>query len=814
MKKSTLLVALLTASAFSFGQVRIETDLSQTGKNISTDLIGAFFEDINYAADGGLYAELVQNRSFEYYTVKNAKMEALTAWSLFRSEQSAATMKIEADKPLNDNNIHYLKVSMSKADGEVGVQNAGYNGIPLEAGKKYLFSVYLRGEGAFKKPIQVRLLAQDGSILAKVELKGVPTSWKKFSVELVPSKSCPKGRLELAAKGKGSLCLDMVSLFPAQTFKNRTNGLREDLAQAIADIQPRFLRFPGGCITHGAGNDNAYRWKNTVGDVAERKANWNLWGYHQTYGLGFYEYFQFCEDIGAKPLPVLPMGISCQFRDREIVPLDQMGPWVQDAVDLVEFANGAVTSKWGKVRADMGHPEPFGLQYICIGNEEDDIPAFRERFQLFESAMKQKCPEIKVLGTSGVAASGRYFDSLWEFSKNNKVYGVDEHYYMGPNWFLANNHRYDNYDRSGPKVFMGEYASQNDLLANAIAEAAFLTGAERNADIIQFACYAPLLCRENNNQWHPDLIRFDNTRIAKTASYYVQQMYGQNAGDKYLNSTVSYQPGFTESLANFSGKVGVGSWQTQAEFDDLKVVDGDGNILINENFQGGNLNWTVLDGLFEQKEGSYVESSQKEPAWSICNTVIPTGNYTLTVRAKKRAGAEGFVLPFAFVDEKNYSWLNIGGWGNSQHAVETCVNGSKSTLVTKGGRIENDRWYVIRIDVKGASVKCFLDNVLILDVPTPEGPVTTSVTKDSKHNEVVVKIVNSGSAEIQSDLVLKGLNANQEVTRTTLTGDPTWRNSVESPRTIVPTQSKLLVQPQFKTTLPPNSFQVFRVKLQ
>jgi len=807
-----MIVAFGLASAVTHGQVSIEVDASQQGKKISTDLIGAFFEDINYGADGGLYAELVQNRSFEYYKVKVSKMDPLTAWSLVKKGKSVAEMQIESIKPLNEFNTKYLKVSIKKAGDEVVVRNSGFDGIPVQAGQKYRFSVYLRSEGKFSKPVVVSILSDKGEVIGGGSITKITGEWKKYAFEITPTASCESANLNLGTKGKGTLCMDMVSLFPENTFKNRENGLRQDLAQAIADIKPKFLRFPGGCVSHGSGNDNAYRWKNTVGDVAWRKPNWNLWEYHQTYGLGFYEYFQYCEDIGAKPLPVLPMGISCQFRNREIIPMDQMGPWVQDALDLVEFANGDVNTKWGKVRAEMGHPKPFGLEYICIGNEEDDIPAFRERFPLFENAMRKAYPNIKILGTSGVAAAGRYFDSLWEYSKANNVYGVDEHYYMSPSWFLNNNHRYDQYDRNGPKVFMGEYASQNDLLGNAIAEAAFLTGAERNADIIQFACYAPLLCRENNNQWHPDLIRFDNTKISKTASYYVQQMYGVNSGDEYLNSTVAYEPGYAASQVNYTGKVGVGSWMTQAEFDDLKV-ESDGKVVIDENFQSGAANWTALGGSFSLKDGIYAETAEKDPAWSICNTPVLSGNYTMTLKARKISGAEGFVIPFAFTDSRNYSWLNIGGWGNSQNAIEMCVNGGRTALISKGGHIESNRWYAIKIEVKGASVKCYLDDALILEAPVPEGPVTTSVTKDTKTNELIVKMVNAGSKEIKSTLSLKGLTTEQDVKLVTLTGDAKQRNSIEAPNTIAPKESKLHVSSKFDMMLPPNSLQVFRVKL-
>jgi alpha-L-arabinofuranosidase len=433
----------------------------------------------------------------------------------------------------------------------------------------------------------------------------------------------------------------MVSLFPEETFKNRANGLRPDLAQAIADLHPKFLRFPGGCITHGRGNDNAYRWKATIGDVAERTPNWNLWGYHQTYGLGFYEYFQFCEDINAIPLPVLPLGVSCQFRDREVVPLNEIQPWIDDALDLVEFANGDSTTTWGKKRAAMGHPQPFKMEYICLGNEEDDIPEFRERFKLIANALKEKYPEIKILGTSGTIGWGDYYNSLWDFSRQEELYAVDEHYYVDPTWLLANNNRYDSFDRNGPKVFIGEYASWDDRMNNAIAEAAYLTGVERNADVVQFTCYAPLLCNEKHNQWHPDLIRFNNKTVCKTVNYYVQQLYSTYAGNLYLNSNVSYDKGFDPFEHIFNGKVGLGSWKTQVQFDSVSLVSNKFSKL-DEDFSTDPANWEVLNGTFSVSGDVYVQSSDAEPAWSLYNKPITESEYTYRVKAKKTGAPKVF----------------------------------------------------------------------------------------------------------------------------------------------------------------------------
>jgi len=813
MKRFTALVFFIVWGYSLFAQVVFEVDASQKGKEISQDLIGAFFEDINYGADGGLYAELVQNRSFEYYKVDGyVSLEPLTAWSLVKKGNAEASMKIVNVNPLNANNTRYLQLNILNGGEEAGIRNSGFNGIPVAAKRKYRFSVYLRAENNFPHPVVVRLESSSGSVFASDTLTHISTSWKKYHLELSCIGTGNTAFLSLTTKGTGTLCFDMVSLFPENTFKKRENGLREDLAQAIADLKPRFLRFPGGCISHGRGNDNAYRWKETIGDVAQRKHNWNLWGYHQTYGLGFFEFFQYCEDIGAMPLPVLPLGVSCQFRKREVVPMNEMGPWVQDALDLIEFANGGDATPYGKIRAEMGHPEPFNMEYLCLGNEEDDIPEFRERFLLISNAVKKAHPEIKVIGTSGVAASGAFYNSLWQFSREEKLHAVDEHYYMDPSWFLDNLHRYDTFDRNGPKVFIGEYASKDDRLANAIAEAAYLTGVERNADIIQFTCYAPLLCNENNNQWHPDLIRFDNNRLVKTTSYYVQQLYGVHSGDEYLSSSITYNDQVFEPGKAFCGKVGLGTWNTQASYDEVKVVSGD-KVWIDEGFSSGNQGWNVLSGTFTASGGSYTQTSNLEPALSIFETPIDAIEYTFTLKARKNGGREGFLVPFGFADDKNYYWLNIGGWGNTQHAIERMVNGNKSVIATLGGSIDHNRWYELKIENKKGNIKCYLDNRLIFNLPAAEGPVTASVVKDTRTGDLIVKMVNSGTSVLNVSMNFKGIETNQPVKIITLSGEADQRNSLNNPGKIMPSESALDFSTRFEYPLPGNSFQVFRIKI-
>ncbi len=814
IKRLTILFLFLAVNIGVFCQAKIEFSATDNGKAISTKLIGAFFEDINYGADGGLYAELIQNRSFEYHQVPiYCNKEPLESWEMVRDVTANATFSVEDAYPLNKNNTHYLKLDIKNAGSGVGISNSGFEGIAVNANAKYDFSVYVRSESKFKQPLTVQLVSSKNEVIGECVVENISNSWTKYEAVITASKTDANCQLHILTTGKGTLYFDMVSLFPQDTYKGRKNGLRKDLAEAVADMHPKFLRFPGGCVSHGASLDNAYRWKATIGDVAERTPNWNTWGYYQTYGLGFYEYFLFCEDMGAIPLPVIPVGISCQFRNRQIESIDKMGPWIDDAIDLIEFANGDVSTEWGKKRAEMGHPEPFNMEYICLGNEEDDIPEFRERFTMFVDTIRKYHPEIKIIGTSGPFSAGTYYDSHWELNHKMKIDAVDEHYYNAPEWFLFNNDRYDNFDRKGPKVFIGEYASRDDKLFNAIAEAAYLTGVERNADIIELTCYAPLFCREGNFQWQPDMIHFNNTQVSKTPSYYVQQLFGKNSGDHYIPSTVSYNTNELLPPADYKGKTGLGTWSTKVFYDDVKVVS-DGKVLLEEDFSKGATNWEVKDGKFNIVDGSYEQSLESGIALSLCSLPINASSYTITLKAKKTEGDEGFLIPFAYKDSKNYYWLNIGGWGNTQHGVEKYTEGEKAAFVTKTGTIVPNVWYNIKIDVdekEGASF--YLNNELLFDIPVLEGNITASVTKDTEANELIVKVVNAGSTDVTTELVIKDAKINQEVEVTTLKGEANAKNPLEAPNTVVPEKGTFLVTNNCELSMPAYSIKVFRIKL-
>jgi alpha-L-arabinofuranosidase len=557
----TIGLALLLAAVSSDAHAQkttITIQASQPGKPISSDLIGVFFEDLNYAADGGLYGELVQNRSFEYGPVEQPDWHPLKFWEL-QKRGGDGSVTVAEMRPIHENNPHYALLTVRTPGDGVGLANGGFDGIPLKAGETYeasfwTYQAYMgimwgRGDNSKPMPVTLRLESKEGDVLAEARMEILGREWRKMAVELQPTRTVDDARLVLLAHETGCIALDMISLFPQKTFRNRPNGLRADLAQAVADIKPKFVRFPGGCLVHGGGPRRYYNWKETVGPVEQRRARRNSWGYHQTMGLGYFEYFQFCEDIGARPLPVVTAGVCCQHagsspgRGQEGLPLEEMPAYIQDVLDLVEWANGPATSRWGAIRAAAGHPEPFGLKYVGVGNEDAITPIFKERFKMIFEAVKEKHPEITVIGTVGPFASGEDYDNGWVFARELKLPMVDEHYYVAPQWFWDNLQRYDKYDRNSAKVYVGEYAAHDrdrrrNSLRSAIAEAAGMTAFERNGDIVHFASYAPLFARRGHTQWHPDMIYFSGTEVFFTPNYYVQQLFGQNSGDLYLATTL------------------------------------------------------------------------------------------------------------------------------------------------------------------------------------------------------------------------------------------------------------------------------------
>lgn len=540
------LSAIILLSFSSFAQT------AEKGKPvaISPDLFGIFFEDISYAADGGLYAELVQNRSFEYTPADRKEWHSMTSWRYETEGFGYGKVSVETAQPMNASNPHYVVLTIEEPGQKgIGLINEGFDGIAVRAGEKYDFSLFARVLSTGSVPLYIALTGAKGQVYASATIEAGSHDWKKYQAVLTADHTDSAARLVCLARGKGQLAMDVVSLFPENTFKHRVNGMRADLAEMIAGLHPKFMRFPGGCLVHGDGLGNMYRWKHTIGPIEQRVEQRNIWGYHQSVGLGYFEYFQFCEDIGAKPLPVLSAGVSCQNSGgtwriggtgQKGLPMEDMQDYIQEVLDLVEYANGPVSSVWGAKRAEAGHPEPFHLQYVGIGNEDKQTDAFRERFNLVYAAMQQKHPEITVVGTAGPFPDGEDYELGWKLARQLGVPVMDEHYYQQPSWFLKNNKRYDGYDRSKSQVYVGEYASWGNTLHNALAEAAYMTGLERNGDVVRMCSYAPLLANEKHTSWNPDLIYFNNVSVLPTVNYYVQQLFMTNAGDLYYPGRISF----------------------------------------------------------------------------------------------------------------------------------------------------------------------------------------------------------------------------------------------------------------------------------
>jgi alpha-N-arabinofuranosidase len=564
LKTFLAILALLAPNVIAQSPAVITVDASHPGAPIPSTMFGIFFEDINFGADGGLYPELIKNRSFEFD-------EPLTGWKVVLPYTatggiglSPGEISIHTEAPLNANNPHYLRAT-ALAPG-YGFYNSGFRGIGVQEGAEYRFSAWVRTTG----PSSIRATITDGAAgaigggreIGTGTLTGFDGTWKRYETIIRATATSAHAQFNIFLDQKGAVDLDMVSLFPTDTWKHRPNGLRKDLVQLLADMHPGFMRFPGGCIVEGRILAQRYRWKTTVGDITERKTIINRWNdefdhrptpdYFQSFGLGFYEYFQLAEDIGASPLPILNCGMACQFNSSETAKIEEIHEYIQDALDLIEFANGTPDTPWGKVRAQMGHPAPFNLKMIGVGNEQWG-PRYIDRYKLFNEAIKSSHPEIKLIVPAGPSPSGQQFDEMWANWRNLHPDIVDEHYYMSPQWFLDNSNRYDNYDRSGPKIFAGEYAAQSTGAAvspknrnnwqTALSEAAFMTGLERNADVVAMASYAPLFAHIDAWQWTPDAIWFDNLRSYGTTDYYVQKIFATNIGTRIVPSTPHAEAG-------------------------------------------------------------------------------------------------------------------------------------------------------------------------------------------------------------------------------------------------------------------------------
>ncbi len=779
---------LLTARASTGQTATLTVDVDKPGVRVSPTLWGIFFEDINLSADGGVYSELVRNRNFE-------DADKPDHWTLVASGTAKAELSVDTAVPVSPRNPRALKVVVAETGtGRVGVANGGFYGMAVKKGERYRLSFYARAE-AGAGPLAVTLESKDSVVYARETVSKLTPEWRQHSVTLAARDTDPKARLVISAEKPGTFWLDMVSLFPSTTWKD--HGLRPDLMNKLAELQPAFNRFPGGCWVEGDRMKEAYRWKLTIGDPAERRTQHNIWGYEATHGVGFHEYLVMCEDLGCEPLFV----INCGMSHRENVPMDQMQEFVQDALDAIEYCNGKADSTWGKVRAQAGHPAPFNLKYLEIGNENGG-PAYHERWNLFYKAIRARYPEIKLIA------------NVWGgFPTECAPDIIDEHYYNNPDFFISQAGKYDKYDRSGPGVYVGEYAVTSGAglgnLRGAIGEAAFMTGMERNSDVVVMSSYAPLFVNVDHKRWPINLINYDSTRVFGIPSYYVQQMFSQNRGDIVLPLTVEAPLSASKPRG---GAIGVGTWLTQAEFKDLKVTRGDQTLFASD-FANGTEGWKLLGGEWKAKDGVLAQQAVTENLRAVAGDKT-WNDYTYSLKARKLGGAEGFLVLFRVRDDQAKSWWNIGGWGNSRHQLE--ADGIADAGVP--GRIETGKWYDIRIELQGGNVKCYLDGKLVHDVScAPTRALHASATRAEKSGDVILKVVNVSDEPVPASIQLNGVKrARGPAQAIVLTSAAsTDENTLEEPLKVAPAKKSVEVQGStLRDTLPGNSVTVLRVRVE
>lgn len=752
---------------------------------IAKTLYGIFFEEINCAGDGGIYAEQIRNRSFE-------DSKTPEHWEIAGSPEPLKSVGISSEKPLANGSPSWLRLGLKPgAASQIQLTNRGYWGINAQRGQKLSLSLAAKTNAPTK--ITVELLDERESVIATSGFAPSAHDWQKLTATLSPTESSTKASLRITVESESEVGLDHISLIPTN---ESLTGFRGDLAKMLADLRPSFMRFPGGCWVEGDTMATAMRWKQTIGPVESRRTLPNLWGYHSTNGLGFHEYLLLCEQIGAEPLFV----INCGMSHREVVPIGEMDEFVQDALDAIEYANEPATSKWGSVRAAAGHPNPFNLRFMEIGNENGG-PAYEARYALFYKAIKTKYPNVNLIA------------NVWGgHPKDTPVEILDEHYYSNPEFFFQNANRYDSYDRTGPKIYVGEYAVTqgcgNGNLIAALAEAAFMTGMERNSDVVTMSSYAPLFANVNKKAWNPDLIYFDNNRAIGTPSYYVQKLFSENRPDLNLGFELQNQPAKTHPFPD--GGIGVGSWNTQVEYRDLKVRDKDGNVII-ASADGSSLvsksgTWRKTDQLIQQ-------SGSDTPAVAVQDARLT--DFEFALKARKLSGAEGFLILVGYQNSDNYLWLNLGGWGNSLHAIEFARNGGKS-LVGKQipGKIETGKWYEIRIAYSHDRIECYLDGKRLFSEAAPSSKsLYTAAGKMQKTGEIIVKVVNSESEPAQVKIALEGSNTSRyKMSETWLSSaSATDENSLDFPNKVAPkTVGNAIVNRNFTYLAKPLSLTILR----
>ena len=813
-------------------EATIRIDLARRGADIPASMYGIFFEEINHAGDGGLYAELIQNRGFEDssvpegYTVKGDRIfppadrtnhltgarphpdlsfrwnpDPIPAWRFEQLEGSGASAELTREYPLNEASPTALKVTLPEK-GRIALSNCGFWGMNIEKGKGYYLRMNTSNGNRFEGRAILKLVAEDGTELCNRPLAIDPDrTWCEYTGQLTATGSDPHARFVIELEGTGTLLLDYVSLFP-ETFRNRINGLRKDIAQTLEALHPAFVRWPGGCIVEGIDLSNRIEWKKTIGDPKNRPGIYDTWGYRATMGFGYHEFLQFCEDIGAAGMFVCNAGIGCQGRVGNACREEDLDAFIQDALDAIDYALGDGTTEWSRKRVENGHPEPFPLQYVEIGNENWG-PVYEKRYDRFYRAIKAKYPRLTLISTLGLGGQRRH----------ERVDMIDPHWYVAPEFFLSSSRLFDQQERGGYAVYVGEYAVNQQVgggnLLGALAEAAFLSGMERNSDLVKMASYAPLLENVNDRVWPTNLIWFDSHRVMGRSSYHVQKMYAENRPD-YNTATEFEQP---RSGVQVSGRIGLGGWNTDNEYRELKVTLPDGRVIEADMERG----WTPKGGTWSAADGTLSQEGPGVMRWSIWDSPEEFSDCSISVKARKKSGDEGFILYFGMQGETGYV-LNIGGWGNQTTAFQRMVGADMPQIPNNiAQQVETGRWYDIRIDIHGDSFTYSLDGKRMLEARIEQSRQYVVSGYDETTGEEVIKFVNATEKPFTAGIELAGAESVGRTGKAIVltSGDPSDENSLDNPEKVVPEERVYKgFSERFTYTLDPWSFTVLRIKVQ
>jgi alpha-N-arabinofuranosidase len=840
---AALAIAAAIASASGSPQAArgtITIDAGTRGARVPPGLYGVFFEEISHAGDGGLYAELVQNRGFEDANLPPActlvdgfivpprtphfdtgrpntwrlrwnVTNPHPAWSLDTTGGGAASMEVVTDRALHEATPHSLQVSVTDRGSGAGprIVNDGHWGMSVRTGETYNLSFFARSEGITQ--VEAALVAADGRTLAGAIVPTSGESWKRYAVTLQARASDPKARLALGFRSTGQIWFDVVSLFPAKTFNDRPNGLRPDLARMVADLKPGFIRFPGGCFAEGITIQSRPQWKRSIGPIETRTGTYSPWGYWSTDGFGYHEFLQFAEDLGAEALYVVNTGVSCSFRSGTFVPDEELAPLIQEALDAIEYAIGPTSSTWGAARARNGHPRPFPLKYIEVGNEQQGA-RYGERFAKFYKAIKAKYPQIKVALSSWISGIDRA-----AITAAGAVDIVDEHAYRPVNWAIENFDSFAKYAREGWDLYIGEFATNSGVRRGnwlaALNDAAYMMSVEKNTDLVKMASYAPLLENVNKADWQVNMIHFDSSRAFGRATYYVSQLFAAHRPDVSLKAAVSHTPAAARPIA---GRVGVGTWNTSAEFAEVKVERG-GRVVYQSDFaagpsgfapqagrgQGAAGTWAAADGAYRQSGNVVAFAWAGDVAWT---------DVTISLRARKLGGAEGFLVLAGMADGRRVQW-NVGGWNNRQTAIQA---GDAIIGQAVPGQIETGRWYDVRVEVRDRTVRGFLDGRLVSEATLPRVDTVLAIAgRDERTGEIVIKALNTSADPAEMAIRIEGARLTSSAGRliTLSSANPEDENSFEAPTKIAPVVSQISnVAPSFTHTFPPYSLSILRIR--